>query len=284
MPDRLLNLGSSLLQHGPDSDRVYVMRIAPDDTHLVLDDAEALAERHGYGKIVVKARAGDHGELTLRGYSVEAVVPRFHEGGEAALFAGRFLDEGRATDPEQSRIHDVIEAAEAARVERRAVPDLVDLVVGEAGPEDVDELSDLYGDVFASYPFPIDDPDHLRAEHHHGTRYFAAREAPNGGALVAASSMERGGAPGAVEMTDFATLPEHRQRGVATHLLALMDRRAREAGVRVAYTIARAYSFGMNITFGRCGYEYAGTLVNNTGIAGSIESMNVWYKILENPS
>ena len=283
MPDRLLQLGSSLLQHGPDSDRVYVMRIVPDDTHQVLDEAKTLAERHGYGKIVVKARAQDHGELARRGYSVEAVVPCFHAGGEAALFAGRFLDGSRATDPQQPRIREVLEAAEAARSEQRTAPELPELVVREAGPEDTEALAALYSDVFASYPFPIDDPDHLRAEHERGTRYFAAYEESNGGGLVAASSMEPGGAPGAVEMTDFATLPAHRRRGIASHLLTLMDRGARAAGVRVAYTIARACSFGMNITFGRCGYEYAGTLVNNTGIAGAIESMNVWYKILEDP-
>ncbi len=51
-------------------------------------------------------------------------------------------------------------------------------------------------------------------------------------------------------------------------------------GIRTAYTIARAVSYGMNITFARCGYQYGGRLVNNTDIAGSLESMNVWYKTL----
>jgi hypothetical protein len=59
-----------------------------------------------------------------------------------------------------------------------------------------------------------------------------------------------------------------------------MDDHAKEAGLRVAFTIARALSFGMNITFARRSYQYAGTLINNTQIAGSIESMNVWYKTL----
>ena len=59
-----------------------------------------------------------------------------------------------------------------------------------------------------------------------------------------------------------------------------MDHAARERGHRVAYTIARALSFGMNITFARRGYLFAGTLVNNTNISGRIESMNVWYKRL----
>ena len=36
----------------------------------------------------------------------------------------------------------------------------------------------------------------------------------------------------------------------------------------------------MNITFARQDYVLAGTLVNNTNISGSLESMNVWYKSL----
>ena len=82
-------------------------------------------------------------------------------------------------------------------------------------------------------------------------------------------------------MTDFATLPSHRGRGLATHLLGRMDGAARTAGERVAYTIARAVSFGMNITFARRGYAFGGTLVSNTQIGGAIESMNIWYKVLQ---
>jgi len=36
----------------------------------------------------------------------------------------------------------------------------------------------------------------------------------------------------------------------------------------------------MNITFAKQGYQYAGCLVNNSNICGSIESMNVWYRQL----
>jgi hypothetical protein len=44
------------------------------------------------------------------------------------------------------------------------------------------------------------------------------------------------------------------------------------------FTIARARSTGMNVTFAKNGYSFAGTLINNTNISGRIESMNVWYK------
>ena len=53
-----------------------------------------------------------------------------------------------------------------------------------------------------------------------------------------------------------------------------------ERGMHVLYTIARAISTGMNVTFAKAGYEYTGTLINNTNISGQIENMNVWFKTL----
>jgi hypothetical protein len=37
----------------------------------------------------------------------------------------------------------------------------------------------------------------------------------------------------------------------------------------------------MNITFAKNGYEFCGTLTNNTDISGGLESMNVWFKPLD---
>jgi putative beta-lysine N-acetyltransferase len=80
------------------------------------------------------------------------------------------------------------------------------------------------------------------------------------------------------EMTDFATLPEHLGNGLAVHLLNFMEPEMQKRGIATLYTIARAISPGMNITFAKCGYIFGGTLINNTQISGSIESMNLWYK------
>jgi putative beta-lysine N-acetyltransferase len=82
------------------------------------------------------------------------------------------------------------------------------------------------------------------------------------------------------EMTVFATSPVCRGRGLATYLLAHAEAAAEKVGVKTAYTIARAYSAGMNITFARNGYTFSGTLTHNTQISGKLESMNVWYKAL----
>jgi putative beta-lysine N-acetyltransferase len=79
-------------------------------------------------------------------------------------------------------------------------------------------------------------------------------------------------------MTDFAILPEFRGDGLAGAMLGGMELTLGRIGISTAYTIARAVSYGMNITFARAGYRYAGTLINNTHIAGGLESMNVWHK------
>jgi hypothetical protein len=61
-------------------------------------------------------------------------------------------------------------------------------------------------------------------------------------------------------------------------MLEEMQRSMRRQGIRMAFSIARALSPGMNVIFAKNGYRYAGTLGHNTNIAGRIESMNVWYK------
>lgn len=298
MVDVLTRIENSVVQHGPESDRVYGMKLATEDMPGILDRLDALAREEGYGKLFVKTRRAYYDDLIERGYMQEAMVPLFYGPEEDGLFMGKFLDPERARENRPERVQEVLRVAgeerllvgpegepgeaetreadgKGADTEASTVPK-PGLLVREATPGDTEALAACYRNVFDSYPFPIHDPAHLRGEQEAGTRFFAVWEEDT---LVAASSMEPGGAPGTVEMTDFATLPSQRGKGLATYLLALMDRKAEEAGERVAYTIARAVSFGMNITFARRGYNFGGTLVNNTQISGAIESMNVWYKI-----
>jgi len=274
MTDVLERVGGALVQHGPASDRVYVMKLRDADPVDVLRRAETLAAQEGYGKIIAKCPTPAVSALTAAGFEVEAEIPRLFGPTVGGAFVGKFLEPARREDPRIERIGEVLRVAEARPVDPPA-PGVGLPAVIDATPSDATQIAACYAEVFESYPFPIHDPAHIRAAMEEGTRFFAVHDA---GRVVAASSMEDGGAPGAVEMTDFATLPEHRGRGLARRLLERMDRCAAETGVRVAFTIARALSFGMNITFSRRGYRYGGTLVNNTQIAGSLESMNVWYR------
>jgi len=106
--------------------------------------------------------------------------------------------------------------------------------------------------------------------------YFLAEKE---GRIAAAASGEMDLENRNAEMTDFATLPAHLGRGLAVHLLRYMEPEMKKRGLLTLYTIARALSPGMNITFAKCGYTFGGTLINNTQISGAIESMNLWYRI-----
>ena len=140
------------------------------------------------------------------------------------------------------------------------------------------EISRVYRRVFRSYPFPITDPGYLERVMATHVRFYGIRSA---GRIVALSSSEMDEESQNVEMTDFATLPDYRTRGLAGYLLTKMESDMAAQGMRTAYTIARAVSPGMNLVFARSGYSLAGTLINSTHIAGGIEGMHVWYKRLQ---
>jgi putative beta-lysine N-acetyltransferase len=159
---------------------------------------------------------------------------------------------------------------------RRSLPE--DFSLARARPEDTDDLAALYDRVFATYPFPIHRPEFLKETMNDGTVYFLIRRKNK---IVAASSAETDRRAGSVEMTDFATDPSCRGIGLSSVLLATMENAIREAGYRTAYTIARALEVPVNRLFAGAGYRYGGTLLNNTNIGGSFESMNVWYKKIQ---
>ncbi|MFO7653051.1 MAG: putative beta-lysine N-acetyltransferase [Candidatus Krumholzibacteriia bacterium] len=278
-PDVVERLGGSLVQHGPYNDRIYLIELDPDDVPDIVDQLDELRRENDYAKVFAKVPAPLAEPFQQAGYRREAMVPGFFNGEDDGLFLARFHDDERRVDPRADEARAVLRLADDKHV---ASPEPLtapgDFVLGEADPEDAEAMASVFREIFPSYPFPIHDPDFLRANMAEDVRYFVARR---DGRVVACSSAELDPAARNAEMTDFATLHEARGQGLALHLLDLMEREIPENGIVTAYTIARALSPGMNITFARHGYAYGGTLVNNTNISGHIESMNVWYKPLE---
>ncbi|MBN1868419.1 putative beta-lysine N-acetyltransferase [Candidatus Sumerlaeota bacterium] len=279
--DRIERMGRSTIQHGPQSNRVYLMRLDPTDAPDIVEELDALARKKGYTKIFAKTPADAARPFTQQGYVAEARIPRFYNGARNAMFLAKFLDPDRAEPENQPVLDRVLSLAKAKACgsgANRTPPAGLDVVA--CGSGDAHEMGALYKEVFPTYPFPIHDPDYLRETMRTHIDYFGVRE---DGRLVALASSEMDKTGANVEMTDFATLPSRRGRGLAAWLLRVMEDAMRERGMQTAYTIARAVSPGMNITFAKMRYAFGGTLVNNTNISGSIESMNVWHKPLADP-
>lgn len=276
--DTIEKLDHSLIQHGPANDRIYLMKLNGQDLPELLDKLEALAERNHYTKIFTKVPLQTKPLFERRGYREEAFIPGFFHGDSEAVFLSRFVDPQRELDPAQKQIEEILDIAaeKAQQPDSKSLPDGFE--IRQVRPDEAEAMAAIFKIVFESYPFPVHDPDYLRETMETHIAYFAAYD---NGQMVAVSSAEMDTEAENAEMTDFATLPDYRGKGLASALLSYMEPRMREKGIKTGYTIARALSAGMNITFARAGYIYAGTLTKNTNICGQLESMNIWYKPLD---
>ncbi|WP_051434669.1 putative beta-lysine N-acetyltransferase [Desulfonatronum lacustre] len=286
--DKLERIGASLVQHGPLNARAYLMHLAPPEEPTIVPTLEKLARAHGYTKIFAKVPEGAAARFTKAGYAAEAVVPGLYNGREAGVFMGRYFADWRREPANPHALRDVLSVARnkaaqagtsAASASRPASsPSLPrDARIVPLGPDQAEDMAKVYRAVFDSYPFPIFDPAYLRNSMTGTTRFYGVLIQDR---LAALASAEVDPETGSAEMTDFATLPEFRGRKLAGILLAHMTERMRDLGLSTLYTIARAESYAMNVTFARAGYVFGGTLPNNTHIGGGLESMNVWHLAL----
>ena len=275
--DVMERFGDSLIQHGKANDRAYVMKIGKKDYPGIVDHVVSLAQANGYSKIFVKAPAFARMAFIENTFVEEGRIPRLFQGKEDGFFLGKFLSTDRQKERQPDLVAQVLQAAQqkAGMVGAPSLsPGLSCLIMGK---KDVEAMAELYRKVFASYPFPIHDPAYLARTMDENLVYYGIMADDQ---LIALASTEHDFEGQNAEMTDFATLPEFRSHGLASYLLNQMEQGFKKAGGKTAYTIARAYSFGMNITFAKHGYSYGGTLTNNTQISGDLESMAIWYKHL----
>ncbi len=275
--DQITHIGNSLVQHGKINDRIYLMDLDAADASSMPETLNKIASQENYGKIQVKVPERFQAIFADNGYETEATVPKLYDGKETGYFLSRFLDEKRAVKYNASLVADVLKKAQAKEAASNGQDDEGLYSIRPCTAEDAVNMAVLYKDVFLTYPFPIDKPEYIISTMKNNISYFGAWFEDK---LIALSSAEQYPEHRYVEMTDFATLPSHQGKGIASMLLSVMEQAMREKGFITSYTSARASSYGINGVFSKMGYKFAGTLLNNTCISGHIEHMNIWYKQL----
>lgn len=265
----------SVIQHGKLNNRIYVMKLHENDADSIMEHISHLAEKHGYAKLFCKIPGYTAPIFIAKGFVTEAFVPKFYKGKETAFFMAKYIDKNRRILAEQDNMLEL--KHELKNASKQNEPQNNNTNAEQLTEDDAQEIASIYKQVFASYPFPIDDASYIKNTMNKDVQYFGIRENKK---LIALSSAEIDRKEKNAEMTDFATLPQHRGKKTSTILLKQMEKAMKEQGIQTAYTIARLNSLPMNKTFLHLGYTYSGTLINNTNIAGAIESMNVLYKHL----
>ncbi|NNL41840.1 MAG: putative beta-lysine N-acetyltransferase [Desulfobacterales bacterium] len=275
MIDRIEKMRGSIIQHGPQNNRIYLMRLNADDPHGLVAILDDMAVKNGYGKIFAKIPAPAWNVFKSANYIKEAVIPQFFAGKIDGFFIAKFFSVRRQM---VMNVEDLLKFAKPAKegpVNDKHRAGKITREVVSCNPSNAEEMSMIYQQVFKSYPFPIQNPNYLKHIMKEGVLYFCIRIE---GRMAAIAGLEIDLVNQNAEMTDFATLPKWRGKGLAGKLLSHMEHKAQELGIKTVYTIARARSRGMNFVFKKSGYNFSGLLKNNSQICGSIQSMTVWYK------
>ena len=269
--DKIVTIGSSTVHHGKHNNRAYIMSFDKSDGSAALETVEVLAQKEGYTKIVAKIPETKLRLFEMKNYRTEGTIKNSRN--ERFYFVAKYLSDKRKHIENLTEIKEIIKAAEESGPKEEPAG----FVIRRLTEGDIEDQIKIYKAVFKSYPFPIYDKGFIKETMKDSVNYYGVFE---DGEMIATSSADIDRKTGCAEMTDFATLPSHRGRGFAPALLEKMEEDLAKAGVRSYFTIARSVSYGMNKTFARAGYEYSGTLYNNTNINGGMESMNIWYKVV----
>lgn len=265
----------SLIQHGKHNDRIYLMKMHRKDAETLPRILTELAQTEQYTKIFCKIPKWAAPLFYSYGFILEASIPQFYNNEEDVFFVSKFLNSDRLLNIEKEKLNDL---GQLLYIKRNGKPSATShYTIRPLSIKDAGMIANIYDTTFATYPFPIQDADFLIDAMQDDTFYFGAEF---NGKIVAVASAEVDRKGGNAEMTDFATLKAHQGNRLASLILQSMEWEMKKQGITSLYTIARLNSIPMNKTFLRANYQYAGTLMKNTNIAGKIESMNILYKHL----
>jgi len=222
-------------------------------------------------RVLVFAQASEPEEWTAMEFANEGTIDGYWADGHAAhLWAKAWSERAGNSAADDALIEN---PPKPLRPRRPALPR--GWVCRPADTTDAGEIGGLLRQVFPAYPIP-EDPGAIR--------YALAAGLVHGrvvrdqaGALAAYASAEFQPGGGAAEITDCATAPATRGRGLMTHLVArLQEDLADIFESRHAYCLAREDQPGMQLVLARRGWRQAGRLVRHYRVGGRWLSAWLW--------
>jgi beta-lysine N6-acetyltransferase len=245
----------------------------------IVERAEKIADDEHADKLIIKGRKEHFTRFLEYGYRFEASIDGYFLGSDC-LFFSKFLSDKRKVSSHWTEEDKIIKSVYHLAEPSQSISPPKAYVLKKMNESDAQGLSKLYKSVFQIYPTPLNDHEYIIKTMQEGTVYYGFVYE---GQVVSAASAELNTFFKNAEMTDCATLKEHRKHGLMKLLLDRIEQELIENGIYCAYSIARALSFGMNAVLYQLGYAYRGRLVNNVFIYDKIEDMNVWVKDLAKP-
>ena len=241
---------------------------------------EELAKENKLEKIILFGKNPNYREAcTALGFVYEGKIDGFFDGKDAYMLS-KFLTSKREASDNVDNEDQILTTINQTKPYTANTDLPMGYQIREAKPEDAERIVEIFNVVFKTYPSPMHDKDYVVKALKTNVDLVVIENEQ--GDIVSLSSAEMDFDRKNAEITDCATLPSERGKGLMYHMIQFLENKMKKRGILNLFSIARARSFGMNKVLYNHHYQYRGRLINNVHISGNWENMNIWVKPLDN--
>lgn len=278
MFEKIETIEGALVYHGNMHNRIYFTEAEKVDLGTLLPKMKDLAKTQNYEKILGRTSEGSMNLLKSNGFMIEAKIPGLYNGSIDGYFLADYVNKERHQNDEKSLkiIASVKSIALAANK-----PDMdshfelpTNLEIKKMSLQDFEQLEDLHKKAYKYHPDQIKDKAHFNTLAELNHQFYGLFE---NGELLVSTILAIHEQEANLEIVDFVTHPDFRGQNLSYFLVQHLKGQMASLGCKTMYTMVRATSYGLNITFSKHGFIFAGTLTNNCVVRDTMESMNVWY-------
>lgn len=272
------NIDGATIYHGEIHNRVYLSEINSEKIDALLPKMTALAKQKKYDKILSRVPENAINHFESNGYTIEAKIPGLYNGKTAGYFLADYLNKKRhQCDEKQLKTIETVKSIAMAANKPSENPHMRmpgDYTIRKLAADDFSALVTLHEKAYKYHPKHIkreQDFEQLEEMDHHFYGLFIKGE------LLVSAILKIHTKESNLEIVDFVTHPDYRGQNLSYYLVQEIKKLMDEVSCTTIYALARATSYGLNITYSKHGFKYAGTLTNNAFVRDALESMNVWY-------
>ncbi|MDO1512239.1 putative beta-lysine N-acetyltransferase [Maribacter confluentis] len=278
MFEKIENIEGALVYHGNMHNRIYFTDADNTDLNTFVPKIKALAKQRNYEKILGRAPESARGVLQSNGFTVEAKIPGLYNGSIDGYFLADYVKKERHINDEKSRktidsVKTIAFAASKPQTDPHfSIPSKT--TIRELDAKDFPLLEELHRKAYKYHPDQIKDVEYfltLQKLDHSFYGLFENNE------LLVSAILDIHIHESNMEIVDFVTHPDYRGQNLSYFLVQDIKKQMKSTGCKTVYAMVRATSYGLNITFSKHGFTFAGTLTNNCMVRNTMESMNVWY-------
>ncbi|WP_339840179.1 GNAT family N-acetyltransferase [uncultured Maribacter sp.] len=278
MFEKIETIDGALVYHGNMHNRIYFTEANNADLGILVSKMKALAKQKKYEKILSRAPESSMGVLQSNGFTVEAKIPGLYNGTIDGYFLADYIKKERHINDEKSRktIESVKSIALAAnKPQTDSHFDLpLNTQIKKLTSADFPLLEDLHKKAYKYHPNQIKDVGHFSMLHELKHQFYGLFE---NGELLVSAILDIHETESNLEIVDFVTHPDYRGQNLSYFLVQDIKEKMKTSGCKTIYSLVRATSYGLNITYSKHGFILAGTLTNNCVVRDTMESMNIWY-------